>query len=138
MYTAGYGEDADNTETHDIDLDNESMSHKGRQKNKQIKLLNSFGYIMERMQSAVLRFHYLNKAKDPQAYYYSCILLYRPTCDEEIFLVTQDTYNTNHQQIEEHTKQFNHHVEEIDEAAQHLQQHGALEHLWDSLAPGTQ
>ena len=51
-----------------------------------------------------------------------------PWHDEEI-QSPKDTYNANHQQIEEHTKQFNHHEEEIDEVAQHLQQHGALEHL---------
>ena len=72
-----------------MDLDNESITHKGRQKNKCIKLLNGLGYMMERMQSAVLRVHHFNKAKDPQAYYYSHILLYMPWHDEEILIVTQ-------------------------------------------------
>ena len=30
LYTTGYGEDADSTETPDINLDNESITHKGR------------------------------------------------------------------------------------------------------------
>ena len=34
LYTTGYGEYADSTETPGIDLDNESITHKGRKKNK--------------------------------------------------------------------------------------------------------
>ena len=81
--------------------------------------------MMERTQSAVLRVHHFNKVKDPQAYYYSHILLYMSWHNEEIVIQSpKDTYNANQQQIEEHAKQFNHHEDEIDKAAQHLQQHG--------------
>ena len=62
-----------------------------------------------------------------------------PWCDEDVLMHTpQDIYNANQQIIEQNAKQFIQHEEEIDEAAQQLQQHGAPEHLWDWLVPGTQ
>ena len=62
-----------------------------------------------------------------------------PCYDEDVVMHSpQDIYNANQQLIEKNVKQFNQSEEEIDESTQQLQQYGAPEHLWDSLAPGTQ
>ncbi len=107
-----------------------------------LKLKNRLGTISRRRTRAVIRWHKFNKEKEPEKYYRSKLMLYTPWRDEDAlignYILFEDRYTVEEEEIKLKEAEFNHNANEIDEAYALLQQNGPPEHAWEDLAPGTE
>ena len=107
-----------------------------------IKLQNGLGQMKKRKRKAVICWHNFNIEKEHEKHYRSRIMLFLPWRREEKlwgnYMLYEDRYNDEIEQIKATEKMFIHQEDEINSAFEHLQVAGPPQAAWDNIAPGTE
>ncbi len=104
-----------------------------------IHLQNALGIMKKKTKKSVLRYSRKSKAKQPDEYYYSQLLLFLSWTDERTDLLQlpsyEDHYNTNIDAIEHNRSQLEHHADIIQMAVEQFESLGPPVHAFDEIAP---
>ena len=104
---------------------------------EKIYLSSGLGIMKKRGKLAVLRYHKINQAKDPERYYYSQILLFKHWRKEsEIYGCEnyQQFYSVNIEEIIKNKNMFQIHKEIVEDALTKFQELGPPTHMFDEFA----
>ena len=110
---------------------------------KSIMLKNGMGRMHKRRREAVIRFRKFNSAKDTNNFYRAKLMLYLHWRDEESDLIANYSdfathYHAIAENIQENEGRFTMNLELIDQAIHENSVNGPPEHMWASIAPGTE
>ena len=110
---------------------------------KKIRLLNNMGSIKKRKVTIIIRTPRFSKAKAPEKYYHSALMLYLPWRNEQKDLLAGcDSYEQHFQEVKDtishNIAAFEVNSDELDNALENLNSHEYPESAWDKLASETQ
>ena len=140
-YAYSAGPHKSNTNLEDVSESEDDIEEQEEELPKQIQLLKDRGYMSLRKKNAVVRSHQFSRVKDPEKYYHAQLLLYFPWRQEVPDLLDdnyQNKYAKKGQIITPNRENFEHHVEEVNEAIYNLAENGPPDEGWGNLAPQTE
>ena len=128
---------SEGTEDHIPDTLAGSDDEEGKETNV-IRLKNGLGMMRKRKKHCIIRFH--REKSEGEEKYRILLMLYHPWRCEDAdilgqFQSFQEHYNDVREEVLRNESLFSKHADEIDQAFQDLQDHGAPEHAWNDVAP---
>ncbi len=128
----------DDDDVHDVETNNEfqQSSHTTRSKREPITLKNGMGKMYKRLKPQVIRYHYISKLKDEEAYYHRLLLLYHPWRNEEE-LTIKESYKTLFLELEQDLmatiNTFEPYTSEVDNTIETFDPDELLPEVWEQI-----